>query len=524
FAVLYLLSPPGQWAAMADFHTVAFAAPLLMLAVDALDAAHPKRFLLACLLAASTKEEIGLIVAGLGVLGVLRYGPPQLRWLRRLGLGAQEAGETGSRRVMCLASLAALVGGVGWSVVCVAVIIPHYSGGAISPFTSRYAELGGSPGAMLRTLVTQPSVYLTVLGRSEVLAYLGTLTLAGGWLALLAPELLLPVAPVLALNVLSNSLWMASGRAHYSASIVPLVVAGAIVGAGRLTALARRLGAAPSAGERAAGRWPGHALLLAVSLAAVCAGALAYWQNGIGPLVRDLPMPTVTAHARLAQRLAATIPPDATVSASTALYPHISQRAGAYLFPTLRDADYVFVDISGSPYPGEPGGSHQILTELAAHGPYQIEAAEDGLLLLSRQPAGTVERRPIPPGLLDFARVAAAPAAHAPVMLVDGRLTMLACRLVASGEVGPNGPLATLETIWRADGPLPERPRPVITVRFQDGHEQDFENLPVLWWYPPEAWQPGELVRIDVRGLALRNVVGWHVSAPADPPGSPGRR
>src|SRR5262249_55667123 len=65
FAAVYLLSPLGQWAAVADFHSVALAAPLLMLALDALDAGQPGLFLLAGLLAASTKEEIGLLVAGL---------------------------------------------------------------------------------------------------------------------------------------------------------------------------------------------------------------------------------------------------------------------------------------------------------------------------------------------------------------------------------------------------------------------------------------------------------------------------
>ena len=70
--MVYLLSPPGQWAAMADFHSVALAAPLLMLAIDALDAGRPRLFLLAGLLAAMTKEEVGLVVAGLGLLGLLR--------------------------------------------------------------------------------------------------------------------------------------------------------------------------------------------------------------------------------------------------------------------------------------------------------------------------------------------------------------------------------------------------------------------------------------------------------------------
>jgi hypothetical protein len=80
---------------------------------------------------------------------------------------------------------------------------------------------------------------------------------------------------------------------------------------------------------------------------------------------------------------------------------------------------------------------------------------------------------------------------------------------VLDGEVGPQGPQATLETVWRVSRPVPERPRPTITVSFRDGRQQIFENQPILWWYPPEQWQPGELIAIDVPGLAAREAAVW---------------
>ena len=157
FAMVYLLAPLGQWAAAADFHSVALAAPLLMLAIDALDAGQPRLFLVAGLLAASTKEEIGLLVAGLGVLALLRSV-----WQARSPSPACGGGGWGvgaGRRRLRLAGIAAVVLGAGWSAVCVGVIIPYYSGGTISPFTARYAEIGGSPGGALRTLVEHPGAY-----------------------------------------------------------------------------------------------------------------------------------------------------------------------------------------------------------------------------------------------------------------------------------------------------------------------------------------------------------------------------
>jgi len=476
FATVYLLSPLGQWAAAADFHSVALAAPLLMLALDALDAGQPRVFLLAGLLAASTKEEIGLLVAGLGVLAVLRG----LRW----------------------AGLVAVVVGVAWSALCVGGIIPYYSGGTISPFTARYAEIGGSPGAALRTLVEQPSAYAVVLGRPEVLAYLVTLLLAGGWLGLLAPELLLVALPVLALNVLSSSPWMAAGRAHYSASLLPLLVGAAIVGAGRLRMHVPRLSVA------------------AVSVLTVFLAGVAYYRAGIGPGVVDLPPPLVTARAELGRRLAASIPPDASVSASTALYPHLSQRAGAYLFPTVHDADYVLVDVL-TPYPSGSGGAYERLDGLLTGGEYRLLAAEDGFVLLRRGPSAG---QGVPEGLLDVFRADNGPASSpgvspdAPLAsFSDGATEMLSARLVPSSEVGPRGPLATLETVWRVRRSVPERPRPALTVQFRDGKQHTFDDLPMLWWYPPEQWRIGELVKVDVPGLPLREVVGWEATAPFDP-------
>ena len=543
FAAVYLLSPLGQWAAVADFHSVALAAPLLMLALDALDAGQPRLFLLAGLLAASTKEEIGLLVAGLGVLAVLsarsqeRPPPPNHPGNpHQVGEGeipSPQPSPSGRGSRMRWAGPLAIVIGLGWSALCAAAIIPYYSGGAISPFTARYAEIGGSPGAALGMLVEQPSAYAVVLGRPEVLAYLLTLLLAGGWLGLLAPELLLVALPVLALNVLSGSPWMAAGRAHYSASLLPLLVGAAIVGAGRLsTSSGLPLSRLPTMGPldphglagvtrvvRGRGR-----IVAVVSVLAVVLAGVAYSRAGIGPGVADLTPPLVTARAELGRRLAASIPPTASVSASTALYPHLSQRAGAYLFPTLHDADYILVDVL-TPYPTSAGGAYERLDGLLTGGEYRLLAAEDGFVLLQRGPAAI---QGVPDGVLDAFRagrslssdVEAGPGAPL-ASFHDGAIEMLSARMVPSSEAGPRGPLATLETVWRVRRPVPERPRPALTVQYRDGKRQTFDNLPILWWYPPEQWRIGELVKMDVPGLPLHEVVGWEATAPLDPP--PGR-
>ena len=92
--------------------------------------------------------------------------------------------------------------------------------------------------------------------------------------------------------------------------------------------------------------------------------------------------PAVSPRAELGRQLAASIPPYASVSASTALYPHLSQRAGAYLFPTLHDAEYVLVDVT-TPYPAGAGGAYERLHGLLTNGEYRLLAAEDGFIMLT---------------------------------------------------------------------------------------------------------------------------------------------
>src|SRR4249919_1518810 len=66
FALAYLLYPPTQWLTLNEFHPVALACPLLLFAFWYLDEGRLLPFALFGLLAATTKEEVALVVAGLG--------------------------------------------------------------------------------------------------------------------------------------------------------------------------------------------------------------------------------------------------------------------------------------------------------------------------------------------------------------------------------------------------------------------------------------------------------------------------
>ena len=142
FALAYLLYPATQWLVLNEFHPVAFACPLLLFAFWYLDEDRLLPFALFSLVAIACKEEIGLVVAGFGIWYLVS------RRKRRAGA-------------------AIVAGGIAASVVAVEVVVPHFSGNA-SAFYSRYSEVGGTPGGVLKTLFTHPLTVLrnALLGRA----------------------------------------------------------------------------------------------------------------------------------------------------------------------------------------------------------------------------------------------------------------------------------------------------------------------------------------------------------------------
>ena len=123
FALAYLLHPATQWLVLDDFHPVALATPLLLWGFWFLDSDRLVAFAVVAALACLTKEQIGLVVAVMGLWYALRPGR------RRAGL-------------------AIAVAGTVVSLVAVAVVVPHFAPGGGSPFESRYDAVGGSPGGI----------------------------------------------------------------------------------------------------------------------------------------------------------------------------------------------------------------------------------------------------------------------------------------------------------------------------------------------------------------------------------------
>src|SRR5579883_2876231 len=209
----YLLSPAVLGLNIFDFHPVSLATPLLLYAVLALTYRRYVWFLIACVLAASCKEDIPLAIAMFGILVMWKYKLPRL-------------------------GLTLLIGGALWSLLAFKVIIPHfYPGLQANNYWYRYEALGSSPQEAIINIILHPWLLFTLYFTLDRLYYLASLLRSTGFLALLAPEWLLPTLPSLAVNLLSTDPLLYSGVYHYNAAIIPFVMIAAIHGTSRFVSL-----------------------------------------------------------------------------------------------------------------------------------------------------------------------------------------------------------------------------------------------------------------------------------------------
>jgi uncharacterized membrane protein len=337
FAFAYLLYPSTQWNAHFEFHPVSLAIPLLLFAIWYLDEDRFLAFLPFGVAAAATKEHMGLLVAWLGVWYALRHG-------RRL-LGA------------CTAAV-----GLAWLVIAAFILLPHFAPTGVDVFADRYGAVGGSPGGIAKTLVTDPLLILRELTTSRDVAYVVVLLVPFAGLWALSPLLAAGALPELGLDLLSSKPEQTDILYQYSAAIGPFVVAASVLGAARLKrGTVRRL----------------SAVVLGLMAAFLIYSPL--WR--LPRYVADLRSP---AHAARVEAVSL-IPDGAPVAATNELGGHLSERRRILVFPNHSAVDWIVADANDTTYVG--AGRVALETALATvrHDRSWLRLfARDGILVLRR--------------------------------------------------------------------------------------------------------------------------------------------
>jgi uncharacterized membrane protein len=485
FVLLYLLSPSLQAANMSDFHAVALSPVLLLAAFYFLETGRPWGFAAFALLATMTKEEIGLIVAMMGLWAAFA----RRRWVVGLGVA---------------------VFGAGWSFLSFQVILPHFNGLGSSAFLVRYGQFGDSPGDILRNVLPNPGLLSDWLRRPDVLRYLRDLWLSSGGLAILYPFGLMMALPSLALNLFSRYDWMHSGGGHYSVAIVPFLVISAIYGVDWL---------AKKAGKWEEGRSGIRQVRQTVAVVLIGVGLVVllvhHYYNGILPFSRRFALEPVSEHARRAEPFIEQVnalPPDVPISASTGLYPHVAHRQKAYLFPTVSDAEFILLDVTGSPSPGSVGDRYQIVRELLDYAQFGVARSDHGLLLLER---GLDNYRLAPTFYDAFLGSDARP--QVPLGAdFGGLLRFQGFDWNVRPVVRPEQ-VVEIVTYWKALSPLEENYR--LVFYFWDEADRLVwiqAEEQIVQWYPTWLWNPGQVVKVALPPLPVGDLahVGVGVLAP----------
>jgi len=350
FSLAYLIFPATEWMTLNEFHPVALACPLLLFAIWYLDEERLLPFALFALLAALTREEVPIVIAGLGIW----YAIGRRRWL----VGGAIA-----------------VAGVAAAAIAIQVVIPHFHHGSESSFYGRYDAVGGSASGIVKKALTDPGRLISVAFDHRGVHYLLDLLLPIAALAFLAPLLLVALVPELALNLLSSVGAQSSIHYHYVEAEVPIVFAAAAIGAGRL---GRRGPAAATVAVLAAAA--GNYLL----------GPIPLWRFVPGGETLQAKSAQVTRHDRIAARELNLIPAGAPVSATNALGAHLSERKRIFSFPYLK-AEWVVVDAqkpSLGDHNDRRGGLRRI-AELRQDPRFRLASADDGVLVFRRRYIGT---------------------------------------------------------------------------------------------------------------------------------------
>jgi uncharacterized membrane protein len=345
FALAYLLYPATTWLTLNEFHPVALATPALLYAFWYLDEDRLVPFAVFAVLAAASKEEVALVIAGYGIWYALARG--------RRGAGGTIA-----------------VAGLVWTAVAVAIVIPHFNGGH-SAFEGRYSEVGGTPSGILHTALHHPGVLFHAAFDHAGVRYLLDLVLPLAGLCLLSPMVLAAV-PEIAINLLSSAAPQSSIHFHYTAAEIPPLFIAAVFGAARV-------------GPR--WRIPVATVVVLTALAGnYRLGAIPLWRELPGGQTLQAHAASVTAHDRIAARALRLIPANVVVSATNSLGGHLSARRRILSFPYVQDATWIAADETQPGYADRlaPLPAATQLAWLRRNPAWRLVFEQDGVLVFRR--------------------------------------------------------------------------------------------------------------------------------------------
>lgn len=472
FAAIYLLFPSLEAANLAEFHAVTFVPAFVLFAYHYGSQKKWGRFALFALLLLLTKEEISLLVFMLaGYFAVADFRLSILDW-RTLPNRFFAFLKTAPRIPLFFTILAVL-----WFVLAFFFIIPHFNAQGQSPYTCRYGVGEECPEVAHGRFLQQRIGYLLQLVASS------------GFISLLDPISLLLGAPLILANVISNYPAQYSGTFHYSAPVVPYFILAAVGGIARLIhwlnqrPLHRSNLQSPISSLQSLSLSLSPSLLLSLPLLLAFAYHLL---AGYTPVAGAYTFPQISAHNALFQKFAAQIPPDAKLSTTPSLHPHLSHREFLYRYPVVNDADYVLLDVNESDR-GIPSEFRIAYNNIVDDGTFGVVDAQDGYILLKRG----APKQNLPDAFYAPFRAPNAQPQYPVQIDFDNQVRLLGYDVITD-SVGRG----YIKTYWQRLKQLDQNYYLFPFVADEKGAPIEDLNFPMtlLFWYPSAAWHKDEIV------------------------------
>lgn len=314
-AFAYLVYVPVHYLNLYEFQPRAFALPLMFLLFYWLDVKNLWGYLVTILLLLTTRTDVALMVAMVGIFAWLHH-KPRAFVLSAVGLG------------------------FGWFALAAFVIVPHFNTGGKLQYLSWYDWMGNTPTEIVTTMVTRPLFVLQNVVTLPKANFLAQVFGEVGFLPLLRPDVLLVGLPTFALSLLSLQRIQWDIHYQYGSMLYVLTFVGTVYS---IEMLARWKWLT----ARISTQWVTRIL---VGFVLVCSLSAQVW---IGSPVWSWLKRDVPASARAANELIAQVPPDAALGASNLIGPHVARREGLYFFPPRNEfytdqapvrANYILVD------------------------------------------------------------------------------------------------------------------------------------------------------------------------------------
>ena len=211
-----------------DFHEIALAVPLLAFSLSALARGRIKATVLWAMPLVLVKEDQGFTVAALGLYLLV-------------------SGDRAADRTRMRAGEFLTVWGLGWSLLAIMVIIPHFNAGHVYSFWGNGGALAPGGHVSFLGLIRQFCYAWPVKLQTVVLLLLPT-----AFIALRSPMVLIAL-PSIGLRFVSSysAYWGTSW--HYNATVMPILFVAAVDALARMAAARQTTQAAPDPGDRGPG-------------------------------------------------------------------------------------------------------------------------------------------------------------------------------------------------------------------------------------------------------------------------------